>query len=280
MRSPRSSKGVGEAIGDAAFELMRDPRPLPSGDFAIEREDNQFTKKMKEEEVNLNMFQNLTLLFSSTALEGPEQMALDEVLLESIDKPLLRLYRWQAPCVTFGYFQKLAMVQALYPDQQLVRRWSGGGCVVHGSDMTFSLIIPASERASSMAPSLFYRRLHEALVTALQQHQMMARLAAVEDMLSGESCFAAPCPCDVMLEGKKIVGGAQRRSVGRLLHQGSLNLGKSELEDEKSKEEFFSSLAARLAPKVSLIEEKQEWLDKAVDLGVTRYRSLDWKDKR
>ncbi len=225
------------------------------------------------------MFSHLDLLFSSTPLEGPEQMALDEILLEQVERPLLRVYCWKSPCVTFGYFQKQELVKSLYPNDDLVRRWSGGGCVEHRKDFTFSLMIPEKEPIVMQRASFFYQQLHEAIVVALREHQMNARLATLEDQVVGASCFVAPCPCDVMLDQKKIVGGAQRRSRARLLHQGSIQIknGRWEIEDRRS---FFISLAKQLAPEVALLEEKPAWLAEAYELALERYRSRAWLEKR
>ncbi|MBM3857245.1 MAG: hypothetical protein FJ390_04700 [Verrucomicrobia bacterium] len=84
-----------------------------------------------------------------------------------------------------------------------------------------------------------------------------------------------------MLDRKKIVGGAQRRSQGRMLYQGSLNLGDRswKIEDGKSKQ-FFISLAEQLAPDVALIEEKERWLEAAHQLSCQRYRLAEWTEKR
>lgn len=225
------------------------------------------------------VFSHLDILFSTISLDGPEQMALDELLLGLVKRPLLRIYRWASPCVTFGYFQKLELVKKLYPHYQLIRRWSGGGCVEHGEDFTFSLMIPESESVAGQAPSLFYRQLHEAIVMALQKHGIHARLAGAQDQIRGESCFFAPCPCDVMLGQKKIVGGAQRRSKGRLLYQGSLSLGdrKWEMKDGRK---FFLFLAEQLSLKLSFIEEQQKWIKEIHQLSSQRYRLESWTRKR
>lgn len=244
------------------------------------------------------MFSTLDLLFSSIPFEGAEQMALDEVLLGVVECPLLRIYAWRAPCVTFGYFQKLELVKKLYPHHQLIRRWSGGGCVEHGEDFTFALMVPESEPIAQQRASLFYRKLHEAIVESLQRYGISARLANQEDQLSGESCFVAPCPCDVMLGAQKIVGGAQRRFKGRLLYQGSLHCKltgyrlrgeggvtgfapqeqwQSEVENGKF---FFISLAQQLSSEVNLIKEKEAWLEKAHLLSLQKYRSEEWQKKR
>lgn len=222
---------------------------------------------------------SLDLLFSTTPLDGTLQMALDEVLLEEVTQPLLRLYAWKAPCVTFGYFQKYDLVKSLYPDQTLVRRWSGGGCVEHGEDFTFSLMLPETELMTQQQPAFFYRVLHEAIVVALCEHKIEARLATLEDRAMGESCFVAPCPCDVMLDKKKIVGGAQRRSKGRLLYQGSLNLG-NKRGLLGNGEGFFSTLAHQLAPQIHFIHEKKAWLERGGQVNCQRYSLETWQQKR
>jgi lipoate-protein ligase A len=226
------------------------------------------------------MFSTLDLLLSSTPLEGAEQMALDEILLGRVSRPLLRVYRWSSPCVTFGYFQRYNEVQALYPRRSLVRRWSGGGSVEHGDDFTFSLLLPTSEPSSREAPSLFYRALHEAIVRALQQHQIEARLATAEDRCLGASCFVAPSLCDVMLGRHKIAGGAQRRSKEGLLHQGSIVLKERGAAVEER--ELFLSLARELSTEVKLLQEEEgeEWLERVRALASERYSSVSWRERR
>ncbi|KAB2643643.1 MAG: hypothetical protein DVB29_05045 [Verrucomicrobia bacterium] len=239
-----------------------------------------------------DMFSQMDLFFSSTPLEGPEQMALDEVLLRHATRPLLRLYCWSAPCVTFGYFQQWKKVQAAFPGRQLVRRSSGGGSVEHDGDNTFSLIIPPSEPAGRIPPSLFYKRFHEALVEVLHAFGWNARLLGLDETVQGEACFQAPSLYDVMIENQKIVGGAQRRSAGTLLHQGSLHLPrKSKLVAAVEKEIisheaselariFFSALAAHLSSKVTLLKEEPLWLEEASLLARTRYGTLSWTQKK
>ncbi|MFZ4116336.1 MAG: lipoate--protein ligase family protein [Chthoniobacterales bacterium] len=239
------------------------------------------------------MFSHLDLLFSSTPLEGPEQMALDEVLLRQISSPLLRLYCWKAPCVTFGYFQEWKKVQAAFPGRTLVRRWSGGGSVEHDRDMTFSLIVPASKTPKTIAripPSFFYQYLHQAIVETLHAFKIDARLINSEETKEGSSCFTAPSLHDIVIQDQKIAGGAQRRCAGSLLHQGSLNyVGRWKMADGRWDEvldpsvmgkSLFTSLAKRLSPSVNLIAEEQAWLEEAVSVATQRYRTTAWTQKR
>jgi lipoate-protein ligase A len=166
------------------------------------------------------MFRELDVIVGKEAYDGPMQMALDEVLLSSVRTPTLRLYRWSGPCVTFGYFQPHALIEELHPGVPATRRWTGGGVVVHGEDLTFSLMIPAGDAISGMAPALFYRELHGAV-----SERLGGWLAGDGEISEGPSCFSAPSRDDLMVGGHKVLGGAIRRSGGALLYQGSLMTG-------------------------------------------------------
>jgi lipoate-protein ligase A len=49
---------------------------------------------------------------------------------------VLRLYRWDRPAVSFGYFQSYDAIANLTPVRPLVRRLTGGGLVSHVADWT------------------------------------------------------------------------------------------------------------------------------------------------
>ena len=62
-------------------------------------------------------------------------MAVDEVLLRNATGrrlPLLRVYTWVRPAVSFGYFQEFPACLAAKYDS--VRRLTGGGVVYHGDE--------------------------------------------------------------------------------------------------------------------------------------------------
>jgi lipoate-protein ligase A len=77
-------------------------------------------------------------------------MAIDEALLRTAREPLLRIYRWARPAVSFGYFGKWADVHRAWPEREAVRRWTGGGIVPHGDDLTYSLIVPREHPFASL----------------------------------------------------------------------------------------------------------------------------------
>ena len=167
------------------------------------------------------LFQCLLLWEDKTARGGPEQMACDEALLNLCDQPVMRVFRWAAPWVSAGYFTPMSLANNVRPGLPVCRRWTGGGIVVHEGDFTFSMIVPASEPLARMRPSESYRKIHEAVAAAMVSQGGEASLASGSGQAGGE-CFASPVAYDVVSSGRKIAGGAQRRTRRGLLHQGSI----------------------------------------------------------
>ncbi|HEX8312509.1 MAG TPA: hypothetical protein VF614_14400 [Chthoniobacteraceae bacterium] len=148
-------------------------------------------------------------------------MALDEVLLESTDAPLVRIYRWARPAVSFGYFGKHAAVAEAYPDREVVRRWTGGGVVPHGEDLTYTLVVPREHSFFATPASDSYRLIHEC-IAGLFTDLLEVRLTADAAREPSTVCFANPSQFDVLSGDVKIAGAAQRRTKLGLLHQGSI----------------------------------------------------------
>jgi lipoate-protein ligase A len=226
------------------------------------------------------MFNRLDLILPQESFDGPMQMALDEVLLKSSSSPLMRFYRWSEPCVSFGYFQKFTQVRALHPGLPLVRRWTGGGVVEHGRDLTFSLMIPRGESMAGIAPSLFYARLHHALGKVLENfYREKVTLAGDGDVRSGDSCFSAPAHDDLLWKGRKILGGAQRRSDGALLYQGSLQNMTSSLTGDQVSQLVFS-LARAVGENISIMTIDAFQINESEALSQNRYGSDAWNQRR
>ena len=169
------------------------------------------------------LLHGLGLWSDLTAREGPAQMACDEALLQDATHPVLRIFRWTRPWVSAGYFVPWAEAAAVRPDLPVCRRWTGGGVVVHEGDLTFSLVVPRGEPWACLRPAESYQQLHEALTGALRSLGVAAGLSD-EAEPAGRECFARPVRHDILSAGKKIAGGAQRRTKAGLLHQGSIQV--------------------------------------------------------
>lgn len=221
----------------------------------------------------MTLFKYLALCVDEIRRDGPGQMALDEALLESAALPTLRIYRWDGPAVSFGCSQSLSTVRCLHPNLPLVRRWTGGGIVEHKGDWTFSLVVPTGETLATLRPTETYRRIHEALRTALAQLDLPTRLVQADDCRTGAACFTAPALHDIHnAQGEKLCGGAQRRTRRGFLHQGSLQL-------VAVPEDFGHRLAKTLASAVITPALEASTCNRAKVLRREKYASLSWTEK-
>lgn len=215
---------------------------------------------------------NLLAVFSdATPRGGEEQMALDEALLEACEGPILRIYRWDNPAVSFGYSQSLSAARRTFPGFPLVRRWTGGGMVEHGRDWTFSLIVPAGEPLASVRPAESYRRIHAVIAAALGGEANLQSETAVP--ASAGACFVQPVRDDVLAcNGRKICGGAQRRTRRGFLHQGSVQHC-----------DWPADLAARvaggLAGRSGDAQVAASVFARAGRLAVEKYGAASWREK-
>ena len=111
-------------------------------------------------------------------------MAIDEAILAAQKvqpNPTLRFYGWSFPAFSFGYFQDIAAevdVEACRADGiELVKRMTGGGTVVHGWELTYTLILPRG--AAEIGVSEVYRCIGQSLVRAFQKLGVPAECYAI-----------------------------------------------------------------------------------------------------
>jgi hypothetical protein len=152
-------------------------------------------------------------------------MALDEALLDGVaalGTPVLRFYGWITPAATFGYFQRSAEVEQMTRLRPLVRRPTGGGLVPHEMDWTYSLVFPPAHGWYSFCAVESYQRLHEWIQAAFTGLGVASTLAPCSRKELPGQCFAGAEKSDLLWEGRKIAGAAQRRTRGGLLIQGSI----------------------------------------------------------
>jgi len=162
---------------------------------------------------------------NSGALDPESNMAWDEALLEgAVERghPVFRSYGWNCACATFGYFQRVAEVVEWTNLRPLIRRPTGGGLVAHQGDWTYSVVLPPVHDWYQLAAAESYRRLHEWIQRAFAQAGVATVLApdAIPD--GPGRCFVGAERSDLLWNGQKLAGAAQRRNRLGLLIQGSI----------------------------------------------------------
>ena len=237
--------------------------------------------------LGMTIFAALDVYHDHTPHSAAMNMAIDEALLEYATIPLIRFYRWRSSALSFGYFGRFTDIARYQCERDLARRWTGGGIVFHGEDLTYSLVIPTSDTAFAESSISIYEKIHQALCNALSETGWRAVVAGVVDSDpasatvatrtgisdAGYSCFANPVRADVMIDGRKIAGAAQRRTRRGLLQQGSIQ-----------GIDLQSDLAQRFARELSTdrserqIDEKI--LNRARELAEQKYGTESWLRKR
>jgi lipoyl(octanoyl) transferase len=177
----------------------------------------------------MSIFSALNVYHDIAPRSAAMNMAIDEALLESAAAPSIRFYCWESPALSFGYFGRFADVADKACERDLARRWTGGGIVFHGEDLTYSVVIPANDPVFAESSMSIYEKIHRALGKALLEAGQPATVAWIDDPGSGINaagynglCFANPVRADVMINGRKVAGAAQRRTCAGLLQQGSV----------------------------------------------------------
>jgi lipoate-protein ligase A len=176
-----------------------------------------------------------TIYFLETGAQcGAFNMQLDQWLAESFEELnlpqgtiILRLYEWSPPAISIGYHQRETEfdLERLNADGiDLCRRPTGGRAVFHIEDLTYSVVMNATKSNAE-----HYAEIHHAFQRSLQQLGLQAEFQKQQTDFRSRyekpeslSCFTASARYELELNGKKIIGSAQRRFANTLLQHGSL----------------------------------------------------------
>lgn len=179
----------------------------------------------------------MTACIDDGALPGAENMARDQALLERAiagEGPFLRVYSWARPTLSLGYFQKEEEVAEAGAAQRLgvdvVRRFTGGGAILHHHEVTYSLAVPATHAWAQLGVNDSYLEMTRPLLQLLRGRLVAAKFrGGVEPAVKTANCFAGSACPDLVVQGRKLFGSAQRRREGAVLQHGSLLLAVDQL---------------------------------------------------
>lgn len=154
----------------------------------------------------------------------------DSRQLDAVINPVLRFYEWNAPSVTYGYFvdpwehfdQKGVEQEGLI----LARRPTGGGIIFHLDDLAFSITVPANHPFYALNSLHSYHMINSLVLEAIQKSVPCNLLLPnpAQETPRGGFCMEKATKYDILLDGKKVGGAAQRKTKLGLLHQVSLCL--------------------------------------------------------
>ena len=234
--------------------------------------------------------QEWKLILTKIPLAGSLNMAIDDFLFRSLSsepQTFLRFYRWERPTVSLGYSQdNRKAVDVEYCQKQgidIVRRMTGGKLVLHHKEVTYSLCSSDKETfTSSLTDS--YRLISQALMRGFEKMGLKSYLADAppDSYVRGNlPCFSYPARNEIEVEGKKIVGSAQKRSGSKFIQHGSIPLEEDEgflgpvsfLKKNDSKGRMIS-LSRALGKKVGF-----DWTVERLTSGISEFFKVNFKPK-
>ena len=223
------------------------------------------------------------LLWQSGADHPGRNMAVDEMLLEfagQVGGPILRFYGWREPAATFGYFQKYQEVEKWTNLRPLIRRPTGGGLVPHDRDWTYSLIMPPGSEWYRLRAEESYRRMHDWVRSAFDHMKQQTALAESCVKEAPGRCFSGAEKFDLLFQGQKIAGAAQRRNKLGLLIQGSVQNhppGAVRAEWEKA---MLASAEVNWGAQWQKLIATPEMINRASQLAAQKYSQADYNQRR
>ncbi|MCP4970420.1 MAG: lipoate--protein ligase family protein [Arcobacter sp.] len=156
-----------------------------------------------------------------------ENMAIDDALLTSYNKndlAILRLYTWDKS-LTIGISQDFSEYSFINEyNGNFAKRITGGGILFHGHDLSYSLIIP-TQFFQGLSIKQSYEIICSFILNFYKDLGLDAKYAKDDlnvKLSKSEYCQVGFEAYDILVNGIKIGGNAQRRTKKAIFQHGSI----------------------------------------------------------
>ena len=215
---------------------------------------------------------------------GTFNMEYDEKLAQSLvsseGPSIVRFYGWKPPAISLGWHQDAGEIdteKCAGAGIDVVRRPTGGRAILHSDEVTYSVVMIASQKSVLSV----YQQISDALVCGLRSlgadvalEKSQPHFPSLYRSSSSVACFASAARYEIHIAGRKLVGSAQRRyarSNGEevVLQHGSILLGPDHLRmvdflkslREDQRERLKSELRAKTIDLASALGKRVEYDD-------------------
>ncbi len=169
-------------------------------------------------------------------------MAADWRLLQTARAPVIRFYRWNQPTLSLGRRQAddpPDVLDQLPDDLAVTVRPTGGGYLLHGDEITYSLTVPCDHPLGSLSIHDFYGCVRDTFLSALREAGLVTESRRGEGDGGADSCLASPAAHEPVQAGDKWMAAAQVRRRSGILQHGSLFWSASGWPDALPDRPFF-----------------------------------------
>jgi len=205
-------------------------------------------------------------------LRGAENMRRDEALLEHAE-PALRLYGWRPAAVSLGRSQGPDVVDGAAVRElgvEVVARATGGGAILHNeAELTYAVVLPHDHPGLPRDIPGSFAYMSGGVVGALRRLGLDATVEHMGDERADALCYLRRQGTNVLVGGRKVSGGAQRRTDRAVLQHGTVIVER----DERRMARLLRADPEAVRAKVtSLREERADpGREKLVELLVDAY---------
>lgn len=220
------------------------------------------------------------LLIHDGDFSAAYNMAFDEILLENsakFAKPLLRLYGFDSPSITIGYSQYYDA--ASDNKHTVVRRPTGGGVVYHDRDLTYTFVVPPGHYITELDRIESYHFFHRGILEILKHfniYGVLSRDMPMPNDMKRMQCFSSPTRYDVIVDGVKYAGAAQRRSRKGILHQGSIMLEKINCDKDSFRKILIKTFENYFDIEFEKIQADKNIINQSKKLENEKYSRKSW----
>lgn len=169
----------------------------------------------------------LEIIYDTKASASHHMQVDRELVMRGGEHPQVRFYEWERFCVTAGMFSNpdslLDLQECCTQNIEIAKRPTGGGVLFHGADLAFSVFLPKGLMQGTVEECC--KRINTTVRTALSPFLLLEKNEKTEySSRQAGLCMSQVTACDLVWNGKKIGGCAQRKTRHGILHQTSLFL--------------------------------------------------------
>jgi lipoyl(octanoyl) transferase len=179
----------------------------------------------------------------SGSLPGSYNMAADMAMTLAAargEQPAtLRVYNWQNPTISLGYHQSeqdIDLDRCREEGVDVVFRPTGGRAILHQNEVTYAVVLPPASPFYAPEIQSVYEFISRCLVRALRlldvdvdfERSKKSPADFAHEELS-TLCYASSIKYEISIDGRKLIGSAQRRINHGVLQHGSILVGDEHL---------------------------------------------------
>ena len=236
---------------------------------------------------------------------GNFNMAADQFLLENYSQdayPVFRIYDWESTTLSLGRNEILDHQIDLNACEKfgipIVRRSTGGKAVLHGFDLTYSIVGGVLDQQFPGGVLDNYKYLAKGFYAFFQKLGLNPELKELDQHKNYSKthiCFADPAVFEILVEGRKIIGNAQRvkilhtsdtTSCRVFLQHGSIPIKDSipmlikifpHVAEKNLRREMHSLETTGVYPRLSKNNIRQLFLDSLQEVFQLKWERQCWK---